>query len=375
MCCRRSDPMSRLWRARTMQSTRRQSGAALIVALLVFAIASALIVGLQRDFSLQLQRGSNALLAEQGWAYLRGAEALAAAALRMDAEQDAERESPRDDLTELWARPATPYPLEEGGWLQGELEDLQGRFNLNLLIDSGAGSNDEGQNDADSTDGGAGDASPGSSALGEQRLTGPQRQLIRLLQALDGVQVDRTQAVALTEAIADFMDADDQRRLEGAENEAYRNLQPPYLPANRPMASVSELRAVTGMTAEIYRALAPLVTVWPVSGGKLNILTAPVPVLRSLNIDERLEPLDVGTAEEWALRRADGDLDGVETLLADAVFTQGSTEKLSAYLAESSDWFLLRANVEIAERELRLYSVLQREAGSVVSRFRSQGEL
>ena len=36
-----------------------QRGAALIVALLVFAIASALMVGLQRDFTLQLQRGSN----------------------------------------------------------------------------------------------------------------------------------------------------------------------------------------------------------------------------------------------------------------------------------------------------------------------------
>ena len=36
----------------------RQRGVALIVALLVFAIAAALMVGLQRDFTLHMERGA-----------------------------------------------------------------------------------------------------------------------------------------------------------------------------------------------------------------------------------------------------------------------------------------------------------------------------
>ena len=55
----------------------------------------------------------------------------------LDYDQDKLREQSRDDLGEIWAREATPFPLEEGGWLMGSLEDLQGRFNLNTLADRG----------------------------------------------------------------------------------------------------------------------------------------------------------------------------------------------------------------------------------------------
>ena len=51
-----------------------QRGAALVVAMLVFALVAALMVGLQRDFTLTLQRGTHQLFSEQAWAYLLGAE-------------------------------------------------------------------------------------------------------------------------------------------------------------------------------------------------------------------------------------------------------------------------------------------------------------
>ena len=89
-------------------SKRRQGGAALIVALLVFALASALIVGLQREFTLQLQRGANNFVTEQGWAYLLGAEALGIVALRLDATADNGQDRPVDDLNELWAARRSP---------------------------------------------------------------------------------------------------------------------------------------------------------------------------------------------------------------------------------------------------------------------------
>jgi len=348
----------------------RQRGAALIVALLVFAIASALMVGLQRDFTLQLQRGSNSFLQEQAWVYLEGAENLAAMGLRLDAAQDSASDSPRDDLTELWAQEATPYPLDEQGWLLGSLEDLEGRFNLNGLV-AGEAAVSEGERDSSAL----GSSNPSASNIGASKLSVQQKQFIRLLQTLEDVEIGVSEARALTDAVIDFIDRNDVPRPDGAEAEAYRNLMPAYRPSNRSLASVSELRAVKGFTPEIYQALAPWVSVWPSDSSKLNIHTAPVTLLRSLNTDDQLEPLPLFDAQRLSELRSAGEFSDLDTFLADPAFSGGVTDELRTILGETSDWFLLRAQVEIAGREQRLYSVLERDGQRVVSRYRSLGEL
>lgn len=85
-----------------------QRGAALVVAMLVFALVAALMVGLQRDFTLTLQRSTQHLFSEQAWAYLMGAEGLAQLTLREDSLIDARADSPSDHLGELWAQTPTP---------------------------------------------------------------------------------------------------------------------------------------------------------------------------------------------------------------------------------------------------------------------------
>ena len=121
------------------KSPRAEEGAALVVAMLVFALVAALMVGMQRDFTLTLQRGTHQLFSEQAWAYLIGAEELAVVALQADSRADARAEVAADHLGEVWAQPPTPYPLDAGGWMSGGIEDLQGRLNLNLLADSQPG--------------------------------------------------------------------------------------------------------------------------------------------------------------------------------------------------------------------------------------------
>ena len=368
----------------------RQGGAALVVALLIFALAAALMVGIQRDFSLTMQRGSNQFTEQQGWAYLRGAEALAVIALRADAELDKQVETPRDDLSELWAAEATPYPLEGGGWLLGQLEDLQGRFNLNLLVAEPA----SGRGGVDTADGEAGDGAEGadsgsglasdlsdeneseenSSDESGDRMPAAKQIFVRLLQALEGERVSLEEAIGIADGVADFIDSDQQQRMNGAEEDAYRGASPPYRPANQPMASVSELRAVSGMTREIYRALAPHVTVWPKEGAKLNILTASATVLRSINGAGQLMPLSVDAGARLIEARQQGLISDVGSLLEDSAFS-GDTSGLSSLLTQTSDWFLLSASVEIAEREMQLYSVLQRENTQITSHYRTRGEL
>jgi len=345
---------------------RHQGGAALIVALLVFAIASALLVALQRDFTLHMQRGSNYLAGEQGWSYLLGAEALGMVALRLDAQSDANSAAPVDHLGELWAGEATPYPLAEGGWLVGKLEDLQGRFNLNSLVDVPE----------------AGDGTPGEDseealtvAAGEAAYSEAQKQFVRLLLTLEGTSINIDQAISIMEAVADFIDDDVRKRLNGAEDEAYLYSEPTYRTSGRPLASVSELRGVAGISPEIYRALAPLVTVWPRQGGALNILTAPSTVLRSLGTGSGLEPLSEADGQRLVTARREGMITSIDELMEDVAFSAEDSGKLRDLLVESSSWFLLSATVEIADRELRLYSVLERDGEVILPRYRSTGEL
>lgn len=326
-----------------------QRGAALIVALLVFALSAALMVGLQRDFSLLLQRASNTMSAEQSWHYLRGAEALAVLALRADAELDAKSTQPVDDLNELWAQPTAPYALDEGGWLSGQLEDLQGRVNVNALGNTVSG-----------------DEAP--------RFTIQQKMFIRLVQALDGVTVSRDDAIALTEAIADFIDNDDTPRFNGAESNSYRNNEWPVIVANRPLASVSELRSVKGMTPELYRALAPLVSAWPPDGAALNWRTASLPVVRSFNADDSLDPMPLADAQRIVDLRAQSAIPDLDALFDDAVFVDRDIGGLRTVLTERSDWFLLRSEVEIAERMRRLYSVLARNGRRITVVYRTDSE-
>jgi len=356
-------------RSEGLTARARQRGAALIVALLVFALAATLIVGLQRDFNLHLRQMASAMTGEQGWHYLLGAEELAISVLKLDAEQDLKRDEPRDDLTEIWAAGAAPYALDEGGWLLGEVEDLQGRFNLNALADAGSPGGDETDSGTDT----GSDTESGDTVA--TRFTPAQKQFVRLLQALEGVTLSENDAIALADAVIDFIDPDDQPRPMGVESETYTNANPPYRAANQPLASVSELRAVAGMTPKLYAALAPFVTVWPATGGKVNFHTAPLPVLRSLNVDEQLQPLGLADAGRIVEQREQGSIPDVEALLADMAFGGGSTGGLSNRLTGYSSWFLLTARLEFADRELRLYSVLERAGGGVYRRYRSRGEL
>ncbi|MEQ9395175.1 type II secretion system minor pseudopilin GspK [Haliea sp.] len=333
-----------------------QRGVALVVALLVFGLSAALLVAMQSEFTLFYQRGSNLFLAEQGHAYLRGAEELATLALVMDHDADQSREQPRDDLGEFWAQQATPYPLDEGGWLVGSLQDLQGRFNLNLLAATVTGTGEDGTDSA--------------------RFTPAQAFFIRLLQALPELQLDSREAIALTQAIGDWLDPDTITRPFGAEDDFYSGQSPPYRAANRPMASASELRAVANVTPELYRALAPLVTVWPQTPAPLNIHTAALPLLRSINGDGELVPLSEMEAEALFQRqRSEGGFASLDALLEAPAFADKNMEGVRSLLGESSSWFLLTAEVEVADRNMRLYSVLHRDERTVRAVARASGSL
>jgi general secretion pathway protein K len=333
----------------------------MVVALLVFAVCTALIVAMKSEFNRFYQRGANLFLGEQAYAYLRGAEALAGMALVADFDADKDSRQPKDTLRELWAQPTAPYALDDGGWLAGSLKDLQGRFNLNAL--SATASTGAGQR--------AGERST------EPAFTPAQEQFIRLLQALGEDSVSQREAISITRAVVDWLDSDSRPQPDGAEDDFYYGRTPAYRAANRPMSSVSELLAVANVTPQLYRALAPLVTVWPQTPAPLNVHTAPATVLRSINADKELEPLTESDGEALVDYREENGFTDIDDFLANQVFS-GRAQQMTGIrglLGERSSWFLLEAEVEVADRRMRLYSILERRKRRVEAVARAGGSL
>jgi general secretion pathway protein K len=123
----------------------RQRGVALIIALVLVALATILATKLTFDGFLERKRAIGVMAAEQALQFGLGAEALAADALA----QDAQTSGQQTTLASAWAQPSQPYPItpqddpegEPIGTMQGQLDDMQGLFNLNNLarVVAGAG--------------------------------------------------------------------------------------------------------------------------------------------------------------------------------------------------------------------------------------------
>lgn len=93
----------------------------------------------------------------------------------------------------------------------------------------------------------------------------------------------------LHDTLADWVDGDDEPRLDGAESTWYRALPVPYEAKNSLLDTYGELGLVKGFTPAILEVLRPCATVHS-PGGTIDINTAPQQVLQALDDDmtERL---------------------------------------------------------------------------------------
>lgn len=95
------------------------------------------------------------------------------------------------------------------------------------------------------------------------------------------VGLEDQEAAALVDAIADFRDPDDLRRLNGAEDDDYRAAGFAYGAKDRAFGAVEELAQVMGMTRALYERVAPALTVYSGQSG-IDPRTAPREVLLAL---------------------------------------------------------------------------------------------
>lgn len=291
--------------------SQQNRGVALLTVLLVVALATTTAVAMASRQQLDIRRTENTLYQGQALMYLYGVESWSQQFLAED-----RRNNQIDHTGEDWAVRLPPLPVE-GGQVQGFLEDLQGRFNLNSINQPG----DIGK-------------------LARERFE-------RLLKQLD-------LNPNLLSTIQDWLDVDiDPRFPAGAEDDYYLAQDPAYRTANQNMLSPSELLLLKDLDKEIYEKLYPHVNALP-GATPININTASTEVLMSLADD--VSKTDI---ESLIKKREDKAYESVEAFLAEDIFA-GKNISLEG-LSINSDYFLLQAQADIGHLHQTLTSIFERD--------------
>ncbi|HMX98367.1 MAG TPA: type II secretion system minor pseudopilin GspK [Agitococcus sp.] len=288
----------------------KQQGVALITVLLVVAMAMVLAVAMVKSQQSLLRRSSSVFSQDQAYLYTLGAESFAKSILQDDKDKDKNKNTPQDSLNENWAKKIPAFPVE-GGFVQAQIEDLQGKFNLNTIWQ-------EGQIDM-------------------AAVTTYQR----LLVALDISPM-------LVSPIIDWLDTDNlPYDSDGAEEDWYLRLKPAYRAANHPFVSIEELALLRGYTPEIVAKLKPYVSALPAKT-TININTASDVVLAALS-----DNLTLNMAKDMVSRRPKegyGSVDNFMQLSEFANLSQEDKQKISKLIGVSSGFFSVLAESEIDNR-------------------------
>ncbi len=290
----------------------RQRGIALITAVLIVAIVATVAAHLSLGQQVWVRQAQN--LNDRAQADTVSKAAFQWAMLILD--EDAKKTQGTDNLTEEWAKPLPPLPVESGA-IQGQIVDAQGMFNLNNLLR---------------------DNNPSPPDIGVfQRL-------------LRNLGLDPN----LSEAVVDWLDKDSQTRLGGAEDAEYLGLQPPYRAANQLIQSVEELRLIRGFDAAAVEKLRPYVVALP-KATAININTAPAPVLSAL-----FPNLPVSVAQQLVAARDKAPYKDPSQLTAQA--GQGLAQGVSPVMA--SDYFLVVVETQFGRLARRSQALVSRAAGT-----------
>ncbi len=220
---------------------RGEKGAALLTVLLLAATIAALAVVMTETATRVLARTTAGEMRDQAYWALRGIEEAAIARIQ-------EAGSELDTALPQLMREPIIIPLGDAvGTIR--LRDAGQCFNINDLASSGSDDEDS------SVDAGA-----------VQRFS-------ELVEVLGG---SRAAGEQLGFRIADFIDADQRAESGSAEDFDYTRREVPYRTAGTALASVSEIRAITGFSRDIYRTLAPYLCALPIDGAQtlnVNMLT------------------------------------------------------------------------------------------------------
>jgi general secretion pathway protein K len=208
----------------------REEGAALLSVLLLVAILAVLAAAAVDRLRLATALATNVSGQAQARAYGYAAEGLALRRIGETIQADAARTTLLGD----WNGVERQFPIDRGV-AAATITDQDNCFNLNSL------------------------------AIGQaqQGLTARPQGMAQFTRLMTLLEVPPARAAQVAAAAADWIDSDTAPLPGGAEDDVYLSLKPAYRTANTLMADPSELRAVAGVTAEIYARVRPFVCALP----------------------------------------------------------------------------------------------------------------
>jgi general secretion pathway protein K len=305
-----------------MKTLNHQRGIALLVAIIMFALATTVAAAITYNKAMASRRAAATFTLEQALQAGMAAEALAGIALESNGT------ATRTAIHQEWHQIVGPLEIEGTGvWIQAQLEDISGRFNLNSLVMWSQQDNDFVIDDH-------------------------QMQVFKhLLRFLD---MDEKWAGLMK----DWIDPDIAPEVpSGGEDTLYLTQTPPYRPPNTFITHTSELMALPGFGPENYAKLAPYVTALPVDS-KVNICTASGYVLDATRND--LQNLtEFQTQDLDTLRKK--ECFPLRSPYVDPIGDPQLKQRVESHIDEKSSWFRLRTQIRVGTAEFVLYSVLYRE--------------
>jgi general secretion pathway protein K len=292
----------------------RQRGIALLVAIMLVALGTIIAASIAYENAMTARRGAATFALDESVLVAQAAEALAAFGLREVWRSD----KSHTYIGQGWDKPVGPVEVVPDVMLTASLEDMQGRFNINNLVN---------------TDG-----------------TPNQVYIAAFQQLLASVGLEPKWAGY----VVDWIDPDIvPSNPDGAEDSVYLGQLPPYRTANRYITSTTELLALPGFGKDRYKTLAPYITALP-NGTNINLCTAPGKVLDAFIPGRQEFGLD---PEQLAKnRQAAGTC---FPKLTDYQAAMGAQSKLQGVsFDEHSSYFKLTSYVTIGTTEFNLYSLL-----------------
>ena len=299
-------------------SADRCRGVALITVLLILAILTAMVGRLGFSNQIWVRQVGNGAATLQSAQATRAVQDWVSIILVRD---DNDYDSFQDD----WARPLPPLPIGPG-FVQGYMEDMQARLNLNNLLD------ERGVPDREAV----------------QRF----KRLLRILDLNPGI----------AEAAVDWIDADNSPFGPwGAEDGYYLGMNPPYLAANRRFRDAAELRLLRGVNETVWHRLRPFVSALPEVDTPVNINTAGAEVLASVMPAWGGPRRAAIEAVQWAGMARQTPFTSVKAFYAEAGLDYD--DETPAGLDVRSNFFLAHTRVQAGAHRRNTATLYQREAG------------
>lgn len=341
---------------------KRNNGTALIMVLLAIAVmiiaAATIAVRFNRVFFIT----SNADQVQTSRWYVDGIEGI----IKKYMIDDFKKTRSKVYLGMNWAQPNQVIPLDDSV-ISGTVYDEMACFNLNSL------------NNTLSID----TTSDTAILNTDSRLLGMPYPALVFKHLIMLTGADENTAETIVDSSRDWLDSDsDMRSSVGAEDQYYSSIPSPHLTAQGMFYDKSELRAVRGVTADIYRRLEPLICALPTTDLNISINTLTfkkAPLLSAV----MLGTMDLSTAlnvidkerPEYGWDTVDGFLNNNEIMKYTAA-VQGLDARLKKTIVTNSKYFVANIKVTFGEHEFAFRSRFYRDTDtSLVVYQRLRGEL